>query len=113
MEFGMKKCTLLIMRYVKRRITEGLEITNQEKSEGSEKRKLRKTREHWKRISSNRKKIIKEYLMRTRNLLKPKQYFRNPIKEINNWVVPFVRFSGTFQKRTRENSHKWTREQEN
>ncbi len=49
--------------------------------------------------------IRKEYLRRTRKLLKTKLSSRNLIKEINIWAVFLVRYSGTFLE--------WTKEQEN
>ena len=45
-------------------------------------------------------KIQKEYLRRNRKLLETTLSSRNIIKEINKWAVPFVRYSGTFLKRT-------------
>ena len=47
-------------------------------------------------------KIQKEYLRRTRKLLKTKLSSRNLIKGINTWAVPFVRYSGPFLKWTRD-----------
>ena len=41
-------------------------------------------------------KIHKEYLRRTRKLLKTKLSNRNLIKGINTWAVPLVRYSGPF-----------------
>ena len=46
--------------------------------------------------------IRKEYLRRTRKLLKTKLSCRNLIKGINTWAVPLVRYSGPFLKWTRE-----------
>ena len=46
--------------------------------------------------------IRKEYLRRTRKLLKTKLYNRNLIKGINTWLVPLVRYSGPFLKWARE-----------
>ena len=47
-------------------------------------------------------KIQKEYLRRTRKLLKTKLSCRNLIKGINTWAVPLIRYSGPFLKWTRE-----------
>ena len=47
-------------------------------------------------------KIRKEYLRRTRKLLKTKLSSRNLIKGINTWTVPLVRYSGPFLKWTRD-----------
>ena len=49
MEFGIEKCTMVIMKSGKRQITEGIELSNKEKSECSEKRKLTNTWKYWKR----------------------------------------------------------------
>ena len=49
-----------------------------------------------------KEKIKKEYLKRTRKLLKTKLFSRNLIKGINTWNVPLVRYSGVFLKWTRE-----------
>ena len=47
-------------------------------------------------------KIKKEYLRRTRKLLKTKLSGRNLIKGINTWALPLVRYSRHFLKWTRE-----------
>ena len=47
-------------------------------------------------------KIQKEYLRRTRKLLKTKFSYRNHIKRINTWAVPLDRYSGHFLKWTRD-----------
>ena len=47
-------------------------------------------------------KIQKQYLRRTRKLLETKLSRRNPIKGINTWAVPLVRYSGPFLKWTRD-----------
>ena len=49
-----------------------------------------------------KEKIKKEYIRRTRKLLKTKVYSRNLIKRINTWAVLLVRYSGPFLKSTRE-----------
>ena len=49
-----------------------------------------------------KEKIQKEYLRRTRKLLKTKLNGRNIIKGINTWAVPLVRYSGPFLKWTRD-----------
>ena len=49
-----------------------------------------------------KEKIQKEYLRRTRKLLKTKLNSRNLIKGINSWAVPLVRYSGPFLKWTRD-----------
>ena len=47
-------------------------------------------------------KIRKEYLRRTRKLLKTKLSCRNVIEGINTWAVPLDRYSGHFLKWTRD-----------
>ena len=49
-----------------------------------------------------KKKIKNEYLGRTRKLLETKLCCRKLIKRINSWAVPFVRYSGSFLKWTKE-----------
>ena len=49
-----------------------------------------------------KEKITKEYLRRTRKLLKIKLSGRYLIKEINAWSVSLMRYSGPFLKWTRE-----------
>ena len=49
-----------------------------------------------------KEKIKKEYLRRTRKLLKTKLSSRNLIKGINTWAVPLVTYLGPFLKWTRE-----------
>ena len=49
-----------------------------------------------------KEKIQKEYLRRTRKLLKTKLNSRNLIKGINTWAVPLVIYSGHFLKWTRD-----------
>ena len=52
MEFGIKKCAMLIMNSGKRQVPEGIEQPTQEKVED---RKTTSICEHWKRIQSNKK----------------------------------------------------------
>ena len=47
-------------------------------------------------------KIKKEYLRRTRKLLRTKLSSKNFIKGINTWAVPLIRYSGPFLKLTRD-----------
>ena len=49
-----------------------------------------------------KEKLRKEYLRRSRKLLKTKLCSRNPVKCINTWAAPLVRYSGTFLKLIRE-----------
>ena len=45
-----------------------------------------------------KEKIQKEYLRRTRKLIKTKLNSRKLVKEMNTWAVPLVRYSGQFLK---------------
>ena len=53
MEFGIEKCTMVIMRSRKRQMMEGKELLNQEKIRTLGKRRLTSTWEYWKWTSSN------------------------------------------------------------
>ena len=53
-EFGIEKCTVLIMKNGKRHMTDGMELPNQEKLERSKKRKPTNTWEYWKLTPSNK-----------------------------------------------------------
>ena len=105
MEFGIEKCTMLIMKSGKRQMTEGIEIPNQENIITLAEKKTYKdlwileadTIKH----AEMKEKIEKEYIRRTRKLLETKPHSRNLIKGINTWVV-LVRFSRPFLKWTRE-----------
>ena len=83
----------------------GMELPNQEKLEHSQKRKHTHT---WNLTQSKKwtnreeRKNKKEYVWRTRKLIKTKLYSINFIKEINTLAVLIVKYSGPFLKWTRE-----------
>ena len=89
----------------KRHLTGGIELPNQDKI------KTLAENETYKYLGildadtinqlEMKDKIQKEYLRRTRKLLKTKLSSRNLIKGINTWAVPLVRCSGPFLKWTR------------
>ena len=111
MEFAMLK-----MKNGKQCRTEEIEPPNEEKSEGSEKQKVKNTWKYWKRTQSNKwrwKKKLKGYPWRTRKLLETKLNCRNLNKCINTCAVSLVRISISFFNWTTENFNKWTQEQEN
>ena len=91
MEFGIEKCTMLVMKSVKRHLTDGMELPNQDKI-----RTLRE-KETYKYLVileadtikevDMKEKTKKEYLRRTRKLLETKLPSRNLIKGINTWGV--------------------------
>ena len=54
MEFGIKKCAILIMKSRKRHITDGMELPNQEKIRTIGEKETYKTWENWKLTPSNK-----------------------------------------------------------
>ena len=104
MEFGIEKCTMLVMKSGKRHLTDGMELLNQDK--------IRTLGEKYKYLGiletgaikqvEMKEKIKKDCLRRTRKLLETKLCSRNVIKGIHTWNVPLVRYSGPFLKWTRE-----------
>ena len=106
MEFGFKKCAMLVMKSGKRHLTDGMELPNQEKI------KMLGEKETYKYLGIleadtikqevMKEKVKKEYFRRTRKLLKTRQYSRNLIKGINTWAALFVRYSRPYLKWTRE-----------
>ena len=106
MEFGIEKCTLFIMKSGKRHLTDGIELPNQNKIRMLAENKTYKylgilEADTIKQVEMKNK-IQKEYLRRTRKLLKTKLYNRNLIKGINTWAVPLIRYLGPFLKWTRD-----------
>ena len=106
MEFGIEKCAMLVMKSGKQHLTDEMELPNQDKI-----RMLgeKETFEYLGILEADtikqvemKEKIQKEYLKRTRKLLKTKLSCRNLTKGINTWAVPNIRYSGPFLKRTRE-----------
>ena len=106
MEFGIEKCALLVIKSGKQHLTDRMELLNQDKI------RMLGEKETYKYLGileadtikkmEMKEKIKKEYLRRTRKLLKTKLSIRNLIKGINTWAVPLVRYSGPFLKCTRE-----------
>ena len=106
MEFGIEKCTMLVMKSSKRHLTDGMELPNQDKmrTPGEE--------ETYKYLGilevdtikqvEMKDKIQKEYLRRTRKLLETKLSNRKHIKRIVTWAVTLVRYSRLFLKWARE-----------
>ena len=100
MEFGIEKCTMLVMKSGKQNLTDGMELPNQDK--------IRTLSEAYKYLSilevdtikqvEMKNKIQKEYLRRTRKLLDTQLSSRNLIKGITTWAVSLVRYSGPFLK---------------
>ena len=117
MESGIEKCAMLIMKSGKRYMTEGIELTNQEKIRKCGEKDTSEYLGIWEvdtiKQAEMKEKIKKEHLRRTRKLLETKLQSRNLIKGINTWAVPLVRYSGPSITCTRGKLQKWTREQEN
>ena len=92
MESGIEKCTMLIMKSEKRHMTDGMELSNQEKIRSLGEREKCKYLGILKvdtiKQGKMNERIKKEYLRRTRKLLETKLSGRNLIKRINTWAVP-------------------------
>ena len=90
-------------------MTQGRELSNQEKIRTFREKKTYKYLGILKgTIKQAEMKEKKEYIRRTGKLLETKLYCRNPIKRIDTWAVPLVRYSGPFLKWTRKkNFSKW------
>ena len=105
-EFGIEKCAMLVMKSSKRHLTDGMELSNQDKI------KMLGENETYKYLGileadtikqvEMKDKIQKEYLWTTRKLLETKHSSRNLIKRINTWAVPLLRYSGHFLSWTRD-----------
>ena len=97
---------MLIMKSSKRHITDGIKLPNQAKlrtlGENETYKYLGMLEADTIKQVERKYKIQKEYLRRTRNILKTKLSRRNLIKRINTWAVSFVRYSGPFLKWTRD-----------
>ena len=116
-ESDRKKCIMLVMKSGKWHITKGVELPNQavigtlgEKETYKYLRILEGDTIKQREMKEN---IKKEYLRRSRNLLKIKLYCKKLLKGINTWTVLLIRHSGPFLKRTIGDLNKWTRVQEN
>ena len=106
MEFGIEKGATLVMKSVKRHMTDGMELPNHDKirtlGENETYKYLGILEADTIKQVQMKDKIRKEYLRRTRKLLEIKLSSRNLIKGINTWAVPLVRYSGPFLKWTRD-----------
>ena len=106
MEFGIEKCSMLVMKSGKRQMTDGMELPNDDRIRTLEENENYKYLGIWEADTIKQVQmkdmIRKEYLRRTRKLLETKLSSRNLIKGINTWAVPLVRYSGPFLKWTRE-----------
>ena len=117
MEFGIEKCTMLLMKSGKRHMTDGIELPNQDKI------RTRGENETYKYLGileadtikqvEMKDKIQKEYLRRTRKLLETKLSSRNLIKGINTWALASLDIRDHFSSGLEVNLNKWIKEQEN
>ena len=94
------------MKSGKRQLTDGMELPNKDKiktlAENETYKYLGILEADTIKQMEMKEKIQKEYLRRTRKLLKTKLNNRNLIKGINTWAVPLVRYSGPFLKWTKD-----------
>ena len=106
MEFRIEKCAMLVMKNGKQQLTDGMELPNKDKIKTLAEHEtfnylgILKT-DTIKQAEMKEKKIQKQYLRRTRKLLKTKLNSRYLIKGINTWAVLLVRYSRPFPKWTR------------
>ena len=106
MEFSIEKCAMLVMKSGKQHMIEGAKLTNQELFKTLGEKETHKylgilQADIIKQVET-KEKIKKEYLIRTRKLLRTKLYGMNLIKGINTWDVSLVTYSGPFLKWSRE-----------
>ena len=105
MGFGIEKCAMLVMKSGKQHPTNGMELPIQDKIRTLEENETYKylgilEADTIKQLEMKNK-IQKEYLRRTRKLLKTKLSSWNITKGINTWAVPLVRYYRPFLKWTR------------
>ena len=100
MEFGIEKCTLLVIKSGKRHLTESMELPNQDKISSLGEKETYKYLGILEAVIIKevemKEKIKKEYLKRTRKLLETKVCIINLIKGINIWAVPLVNIQDHF-----------------
>ena len=94
------------MKSGKRHLTDGIELQNQDKirtlAENETYKYLGILEADTIKQVEMKNKIQKEYLRRTKKLLKTKFNCRNLIKGINTWAVTLARYSGPFLKWARD-----------
>ena len=101
MEYEKEKCAMLVMKNGKQHLTDVMELPNQDKIRTLGEKETYKClgilkADIIKQVEIKENKNKKEYLRRTRKLLKKKLFRKNLLKGINTWAVPLVRYSGTF-----------------
>ena len=97
-ECGIEKCTMLVMKSGKRRLTEGMELSNQDKIitlwENETYKYLDILEDDTIKQVEMKDKIRKKHCRRTRKLLETKLRRWNLLKIINTWAASLVRYSG-------------------
>ena len=106
MQLGIEKCAMLLMKSGKRQLTDGMELSNQDKIKTLAENKTYKylciSEADTIKQAEMKDKIQKEYIRRTRKRFETKLSCRNLSKGISTWAVPLVRYSGPFLKWTRD-----------
>ena len=106
MGFGIEKHFMLVMKSGKRHLTDGMKLPNQDKirtlGENETYKYLGILEADTIKQVEMKEKIQKEYLRRTRKLLKTKLSSRNLIIGMNTWSIPLVTYPGPFLKWTRD-----------
>ena len=106
MEFGIEKCAMLVMKSGNRHMTDGMELSNQDKIRTVGEKETYKylgilEADSIKQVEIKNK-IQKEYPRRTRKLFETKLSSRNLVKGKHTWDVPPVRYSGLFLEWARD-----------
>ena len=104
MEFGIKRCGIVIMKRGNLYSTDGIVLPNGETIKDVEKEGYRylgildldKLKE-----KEMKDKLKSEYLRSTRLILKSKLYGRNSIRAINMWAIPVFRYGAGLLKWTK------------
>ena len=104
MEFGIEKCALLVMKSGKRRITDGVELPNQDKirtpTENENYKYLGILEDDTIKQVEMENKIQKEYLRRTKKTTQDKTQSQKPYQRYKYMSCTLVRYSGPFLKWT-------------
>ena len=114
MEFGIEKCAILIMKSGKRHMTDGMELTNQDKR--SEKRKHTNILVSWRLTPSNKWKWKTRF---KKNISELENYSRqnSPAETLSKeWILelcPSLDIPDPFSSGQEMDINKWIREQEN
>ena len=113
LEFGIERCALFVMKSGKRHLTDGIELTNQDKIRTLAENKTYKYLGILEADTIKQEEMKKKYLRKTRKLLETNLSSRNLIKGINTWAVPSLDTRDTFSSGPEMNLDKWNKELEN